>query len=763
MLITTITMASFVREVLSATGRLGEKEDYAGKAARLRSSIDDLKSGLSERIEARYTDFSASFAEVSQQIAQLEEVMRETEDLENSIQRHLKPGLAEASRESVEILNQIKELSASASAANKIREVYETLESANELIGQKQYTEATKKLRQVEDAINVPFSVDQDIIKTFQSIKLELQTSQERVRHVLCNEWDQLVRINPDQNSDPANGVRSISIGSTDGKPMLESLVLAMHATDTLSYRINKFGAKLITEIVGPVLQQRVVSIETVENQHHLLVLRLEPQKSDPRDVLDILKRVFQFIGESFDLRLTDTGDKTLMECLGDGFGSKLNDLLIKECLGPAVPTSKEDLANYDAVISATESLQSVLVESKFLPPDPTILKYAQNVNSTFANKRCQMLLVKGRELMKEDLHLSVTVDRLPEVVQKDLENTLFIESIDPSVEEDMLPLPRGMSLDKSVFTFPKCQVSQSVFKLMEMVKETLEEACSEDATPFFSGRLLVTARNLIEMYCDVVPVFHCESLRNFPQLSALSYNNCFYLAHECLTLGLLYSDRLRGPFNTRAITFADLVPRLRQTGIEIFLEQMRRQRDELKSILKDSSTGFGQLTGSELLPAKSEKCIRQVLHQLHHLRKLWQDVLPPNIYCKSIGTIMNTVVDDLIQRVLVLEDIAADAATQICSLFGTLQDKGPDVFVLDGQPDSSRGDVIRYVRRWNKFREIILVLNASLREIDDRWAGGKGPLAAEFSPEEVKRLIRALFQNTDRRATVLARIKFES
>ena len=52
------------------------------------------------------------------------------------------------------------------------------------------------------------------------------------------------------------------------------------------------------------------------------------------------------------------------------------------------------------------------------------------------------------------------------------------------------------------------------------------------------------------------------------------------------------------------------------------------------------------------------------------------------------------------------------------------------------------------------------MILNASLREIEDRWADGKGPLAVEFSPDEVKRQIRGLFQNTDRRATLLAHIK---
>ena len=43
-----------------------------------------------------------------------------------------------------------------------------------------------------------------------------------------------------------------------------------------------------------------------------------------------------------------------------------------------------------------------------------------------------------------------------------------------------------------------------------------------------------------MEMYCDVVPVYHSESLRQFPQISAITYNNFFYLAHECLTLGLV-------------------------------------------------------------------------------------------------------------------------------------------------------------------------------------------------------------------------------
>ena len=40
----------------------------------------------------------------------------------------------------------------------------------------------------------------------------------------------------------------------------------------------------------------------------------------------------------------------------------------------------------------------------------------------------------------------------------------------------------------------------------------------------------------------------------------------------------------------------------------------------------------IGQLDGSNLLPASSEKCVKQVLHQMLHLKSLWQDVLPVGI-----------------------------------------------------------------------------------------------------------------------------------
>lgn len=45
-----------------------------------------------------------------------------------------------------------------------------------------------------------------------------------------------------------------------------------------------------------------------------------------------------------------------------------------------------------------------------------------------------------------------------------------------------------------------------------------------------------------------------------------------------------------------------------------------------------------------------------QVLHQLKRLGIVWQDVLPVNIYCKAMGTLLNTVIAEMIGRITALE-----------------------------------------------------------------------------------------------------------
>ena len=164
------------------------------------------------------------------------------------------------------------------------------------------------------------------------------------------------------------------------------------------------------------------------------------------------------------------------------------------------------------------------------------------------------------------------------------------------------------------------------------------------------------------------------------------------------------------------------------------------------------NTAGFPALATDRRLSSGAEQGIKQVLHTLSHLQKVWGAVLPTTVYLRCQGTLLNTVLEELIQIISGLEDISADVGGQLVSLLGQLVSKAPSFFPTE-EPS-------KYVKRWGKFKELIFMLGATLREIEEKWDGRKGKLAEEFPAEQVKQLIRALFQNTERRATVLSKIK---
>lgn len=60
------------------------------------------------------------------------------------------------------------------------------------------------------------------------------------------------------------------------------------------------------------------------------------------------------------------------------------------------------------------------------------------------------------------------------------------------------------------------CIFSSSVCELVELIYETLEEACESSA--LYAGRLFYTVRNILTLYCHVVPTAHAHELATLPQ-----------------------------------------------------------------------------------------------------------------------------------------------------------------------------------------------------------------------------------------------------
>lgn len=96
------------------------------------------------------------------------------------------------------------------------------------------------------------------------------------------------------------------------------------------------------------------------------------------------------------------------------------------------------------------------------------------------------------------------------------------------------------------------------------------------------------------------------------------------------------------------------------------------------------------------------------------------------------------------------MEDISTILANGLVELIKTIDEKGQSLF-------EANTSALSVVPSWQKMLHLKFILEASLVDITKSWKTGQ--ITQSFKSEEVKRLIRALFQNTDRRANALSAI----
>ena len=120
----------------------------------------------------------------------------------------------------------------------------------------------------------------------------------------------------------------------------------------------------------------------------------------------------------------------------------------------------------------------------------------------------------------------------------------------------------------------------------------------------------------------------------------------------------------------------------------------------------------------------------------------------------------MNAAVVDMVDNVLAIGEFSVDDCDVLQGVFRHITDVAPQLFTLPDMQDNPEVTLHEFVPNWMKFRELLLVLRSNLQQVADRWADGKGPLALYFSPEEVKRLVVAMFENTSKRDAVLGQLR---
>ncbi|PSN39911.1 hypothetical protein C0J52_07953 [Blattella germanica] len=637
---------SFLAAVL-ATAEENEMEDLKDKTSEISQKITSLKYDVQNFMEESYIKFNILPQETVQLLGRANTLSNDMSQLLDRVETQTKRNLQNSIGELKSLSTSLQETNITLKILKQLVDIDTEIKAAREQQAEGHCFEAAKRIKNVGNLLDESKDIQLEICTSLLSEKSLLQ---EHFLYDMMEIWKNYIKW---EETEPEKELKKVSLKiDTENKQKIEQMVAALNYFEYLDFNMKKFGNNLLKYLLTPIITgESTVEMFDFNNLAVLeVVSKVTSEKPMYTAVFANISKIFEFLHTHLNVQIED--NLSFLNKLGELISEEFCECLIKNCLSETIPSHSRELESYTVISNATQEFQEYLVQVGFLSNNnQSILEYARNVDVLFANKTCQILLGRARDIMKKDLHDTMTVD--PVV------NKLSIEYI---------------------YIFCHFFSSKSTQELLDLVYEVLEEAVQ--STDFCAVRLFCTARNIFELYSAVVPTHHKDFLESIPQQVGLA------------TLG-------EDPTITPSI----------------------------------------------------EKAVRQCLRQLELLHTVWKNVLPYTVYKKSIGCLLNALVEELIIRVTTVEDIPAATAVHLVTVFGIVSDRAPKVF-------EEPKEVHRFVKRWTKFQELILILGANLRNIDDRWADGKGPLAHEFKPDEVKQLIRALFQNTERRSAVLSRIK---
>ncbi|CAF0745419.1 unnamed protein product [Didymodactylos carnosus] len=388
------------------------------------------------------------------------------------------------------------------------------------------------------------------------------------------------------------------------------------------------------------------------------------------------------------------------------------NDFIdsIRQKLLNLIPNNTENIDLFKNLLNVLAEFEEYLKKIHFFDTHDTnvFLSVVNNLDESIIKSKCRLYLQQARDLLLTHQNYD---NKLNTMTYGDDKQVYDMNELDKQQRKtDMNYCLSSFNMDEidsNMFRFPKSIIIEHVYEYVNLIKTVLIEAQSLDQ---YASHLCATARNIMELFHTIYSNIHIQKALEFPYLTAIQFNTYMYVAHECLLLGQQFQG-LKSKTSDGHFTFVDYVPLLRNQAANILKQQIDTQKHTLTKFIKDVG-----------------------------------------------GHICDHVSLQLINHTLILEDIAEQDSKTLLSSFTQWAQFLQDILVKD-EHSPGLNILERLSPNITRFNELCLVLNSPLQTIVDRWFNGTGPLASYFGPLEVKQLIRALFQNTERRTAALAKI----
>ncbi|XP_063706353.1 centromere/kinetochore protein zw10 [Culicoides brevitarsis] len=689
---------SFIRRVINAVHET-EITDARQQIAILNSEIKSYQQKGRKCIENKYKNFLPDVGENERFMLEGENLVHDVKTFLEHLENNVKHNESQCKDDVECMVKSLEESALGLTTCIKLVQIENLLNEIHKINKLNRFNDATNVLAELKMLIYDDES--NDIIRhldCYKNIKIHYIQEYETFLCNLHQNFESLVEF----KSKTFQNTKAISIRISKDMEQLRDTTVALVNTNYCPITMCDF---LLENVFEPICTRScTLNLDDTDCTTVKLLLSYNLNENngypDYRVVFNNVKKVFKCLSY---MNVIIDNDRSVFSIIAQNIKDNFFDLIINKCISLAIPKSISEMKS-STIIEDMKRIHNFLCDVQFLnnekQEDLRLITAIDKVIILFSKKYASNTLDEAKIIMHKDLHDTKTV-----------ESTFTIES-----------------------TLTKCQISKSTFQLIKLLETVIENAKEFEEN---SEQVLNTVLMVLERYGQEVCEYHNKLLESVPQQSAIFRNNCHFIAEWGITHNSLKCLQ----------SFENVTQFLYHLGDEKFKSQLYTQIRNLRIILE--KLDFSEF--SQISPGP-HRLLRQCLRQMEVLKNVWHPILPSMVYKESMSLLLNELCEKVIHKIVKMEDITAKLCNELEDIILLIEKKGPGLF-----DDDSRVEI--EVKLWMKLMQLKTILSASLAEISELWCGGKGTLAANFKAEEIKHLIRALFQNTDRRATVIASI----
>ncbi|XP_011100469.1 centromere/kinetochore protein zw10 homolog isoform X2 [Sesamum indicum] len=713
-----------------------------------------IKSTVQSYLLSHHDDFSSLFSQCSDVVSKSERLSDDVVALLNLISdQPIESDVGRIFREIVEKRRESREKREILEFVEVVLELDRKLGGVSNNVKNGKVVEAAEGLKELKIALGVKGNGDAEAAEgepmVYGILKKHWTDCFEEIQELLWRFMENAVWFEPEGNE--VHIKYQTNVNGIDGLE-LQTVLKALDVANILDYGLARIADLITKYVFSPVVSCRAIPSFTEETNQDLghaseAVLKIVPSVDPEGNKVDgevMYSNIVQIV--EFIYKFLFFHNASWTRCFGRLTWPRMSDMIIANFLSKVVPDDASKLAEFQAIRKLTIDFETALKQLMFISQsdikDEKLSKFADNVEVHFAARKKVQILAKARNMLLQS-NFSLPQNNITRI------SAVNKEELAEEVSNRVVLL----------FSSEKCVVSEAAKQLMELVHQTLKDVCV--LPPKVGLEFYHTARNVLLLYEAIIPVKLQRQLDSINQAAVLIHNDCLYLSQE--VLGLAFEYRPYFPSSVKEIAvFIDLAPRFQLMAEEVLQQQIQLVLYNLKQAI-DGANGF-QNTHQIKQFESSKFCIDQVAFIIEKVHIIWEPLLLPSVYEKSMAMILEAVFSRITKEILLLDDMAAEETLQLQRLIHLLFEHlssllEPLLAVRMTKSQESQKERDDFILSIWKLRKLAELLDMPLKSITASWESGE--LAeCNFTSSEVEDFIRAIFTDSPLRKECLFRIE---